>query len=266
MSTTTASAHPGDRRHEAAHAAPSEGSGRLDERAAMDVRNQVANRMARMSVRHATQAWRLRLSHPIAPYGVAMVFVQPDGHRAGCLAVRAATKLWLEGPETAHLPRLLFDFGERIGAGMLEQPYDIRTAVANRCDAGMAPESFYVGVGVSTLDTHTGLWEQVRRRDEGGVPDVPGRVLVVLSDGTTMVGERRGVREFNTYRIRSTHSLGRPPGDGMDPWMWATPEELRADGATGEVLGRLEVLNLVLWQADRARAVFAAQQWRRGQR
>jgi hypothetical protein len=234
---------------------PAEPSG-PDPVTAIDVRNQVVGRMRWMNLRHAQHAWEHRYRDPLAPYGLAFLFVQPDPTRSGRLLLKAATKLWLAGPETEHLPRLLFGLNDLVGRRMQAGPVNIRTELANRSDDGMSDDAYYVGVGLSSLDTHTGTWEQVRDRVDNLV-DVPGQLLVVLTDQTTIVCDRRAFSEFNAFQINSTHSLGDVFINGVYRWSWSQPEQLRSDPAHAEVLHWLDTLNLTLWQADNARIVAA---------
>lgn len=226
-----------------------------DPAVAIDVRNQAVGRLRRMSFLHAQHAWDQRYRDPLAPYGLAFLFVQQTPQRRDRLTVNAATKLWLAGPETQHLPRLLFDLNEFVGRRMQAGPLDLRTELANRVDEGMAADATYAGVGLSSLDTHTGVWEQVRERVDS-VGEVPGRVLIVLTDSTTIVCERRGTNEYNAFQIHSTQSLGDAFG-GLYRWSWSQPDELRQDPALAETLHWLDTLNLTLWQADNARLVAA---------
>jgi hypothetical protein len=238
--------------------APSAGT---DAAVAIDARNQAVSRLRRMNLKHAQYAWDQRYSDPLAAYGLAFLFVQPDQRRRGWLAVKAATRLWLAGPEAENLPRLLFDLTEFVGRQMQAGPIDLRVELANRVDEGMADDAYYIGVGLSSLDTHTGSWGQVQEEVET-VADVPGKVIIELTDQTLVVCERRGLREFNAFQIHSTHSLGDAFAQGVYRWSWSPPDQLRNDPAHADVLRWLEQLNLALWQADNARLVAAKTAYR----
>lgn len=227
-----------------------------DPSSAIDVRNQVVARLRWMNLKHAQHAWEQRYRDPLAPYGLAFLFVQPDPTRPDRLSVKAATKLWLAGPETEQLPRLLFGLNDLIGRRMQAGSVNVRTEMANRVDSGIVDDAYYVGVGLSSLDTHTGTWEQVRDRVDN-LTDVPGQILIVLTDQTTIVCDRRAFNEFNAFQIHSTHSLGDVFTNGMYRWSWSQSDQLRTDPAHAEVLHWLDTLNLTLWQADNARIVAA---------
>jgi hypothetical protein len=225
-----------------------------DPMTAIDVRNQVVGRMRWMNLKHAQHAWEQRYRDPLAPYGLAFLFVQPDPVRSGRLLVKAATKLWLAGPETEHLPRLLFGLNEVIGRRMQSGPFSVQAELANRTDDGMTDDAYYIGVGLSSLDTHTGAWEQVRDRVDNLI-NVPGQIMIVLTDQTTIVCDRRAFNEFNAFQIYSTRTLGDVFTNGVYRWAWSQPDQLRSDPALAEVLHWLDTLNLTLWQADNARIV-----------
>jgi hypothetical protein len=202
----------GNTRHPLAHQQQQAAPAGPDPMVAIDVRNRAVDRMRWMNHKHAQHAWDQRYRDPLAPYGLAFLFVQPDPRRPDRLAVKAATKL---------------------------------------TDA-----AYYVGVGLSSLDTHTGAWEQAREHVDG-LADVPGQVMIVLTDQTTIVCDRRGLAEFNAFHIHSTHSLGDTFTHGGHQWSWSQPDELHSDPAHAEVLRWLDTLNLTLWQADNTRIVAA---------
>src|SRR4051794_4685850 len=253
MGPMTSTAHPDDPRNlrpPAALAPPP------DPAVAIDVRNQTVGRMRWMNHKHTQHAWEQRYKDPIAPYGLALMFVQPTPGRPR-LTVHAATKLWLAGPETEQLPRLLFDLNDLVGRQLQDGPFDLRIHLANRVDEGMSADAYFVGVGLSSLDTHTGVWAQVCERTDR-VGNVPGRIVIVLTDQTTIICERRGLDEFNTFQFHSTHTLGDMFSQGVYRWSWSQPDQLRADPAHAETLRWLDQLTLTLWQADNARLVAAA--------
>lgn len=217
---------------------------------AADLRSQVISRMRRMNVLHAQLAWQQRRRAPIAAYGLAFLFAYPDPRRPARFVLGAATRLWKAGPESAHVDRLLFDFDQHVASLSRDKPLDIRTGLANRCDP-MPAEAVYTGVGLSSLDTHTGSWEQARDRVDSG-SDIPGRILIVLSDRTLIVCERRGLNEFNEFQVHCTHSLEIASGRALHPYSWVDAEQLRQDSQNLNVLRFLEQLHETLWQADNA--------------
>jgi hypothetical protein len=217
---------------------------------AADLRNQAISRLRQMNVLHARLAWQHRRNAPIAAYGLAFLFAHPDVRRAHRLTVRAATRLWKAGPESAHVDRLLFDFDAYAANLLRDKPFDIRTVLANRCDP-MPVDAFYVGMGLSSLDTHTGTWQQARE-SVVSESDIPGRILITLSDRTLIVAERRGLDEFNEFQVHCNHSLEIAPGRALYPYCWVEADQLRQEPANHNVLRFLEQLHETLWQADNA--------------
>ncbi len=219
------------------------------------MRQLAVQRLRYMSVRHAMHAWEQRYSDPIAPYGLAFLYAQPD---PGRLTLKAATKLWLAGPETADLPRLLFNLNHAVtqqaGAPDLDADFDVRRDLANRVDEQMDEDAWYVGLGVSSLDTYSGTWQQAcTTLDSDG--DVPAQIHIVLTDSTMIVCDRRGLADFNTLTVHATHALSLSLIDAPYPWSTVTAWQLRDDPAHAPVLRWMEELNLSLWRADNARLV-----------
>lgn len=216
----------------------------------VDLRLQSVTRMRSMNLRHTMHAWQRRYNDPIAPYGLAFLYVQPGPQQWHVLS--AATKLWLQGPEASDLPRLLFDLNELVTQESSNPDFDIRRDLANRSDDTMAPEAGFVGLGVSSLDTHTGSWAQVCStvsRDG----DIPGTIRVVLIDGTIVICERRGLLEFNALSLRATQPMGASTMDSLYPWKSVAAEDLQSDPEHGAVVKWMQELSLNLWRLDNQR-------------
>ena len=227
-----------------------------------DLRQQAVRRMRYMSVQHAMHAWEHRYSDPIAPYGLAFLFAQPAAQ--GWHLLTAATKLWLAGPEASNLPRLLFGLNNAVVQQIHDPNFDLRHDLANRVDNKMAENAWYVGLGVSSLDTYSGTWEQVCAAVDRHV-DVPAQIRVILIDSTMIVCDRRGLSEFNALTVRSTHALSASLMDNPFPWSTTSAQELRNDPAHTSVLRWMEELNNNLWQADNTRLVAAGhREWPSG--
>lgn len=215
------------------------------------LRQQAVQRMRYMSVQHAMHAWEHRYADPIAPYALAFLYAQPSPQQ-GWLALHAATKLWLAGPEAADLPRLLFSLNESAAQRLADPRFDLRRDFANRVDEKMADDAWYIGLGVSSLDTYSGTWgEACAKVNRCG--DLPGQVRIVMTDSTVIVCDRRGLSEFNSLTVHSTHALSLQ--DGPYPWSAVGAQDLRADPAHTSVLRWMEELNLSLWRSDNARLV-----------
>jgi hypothetical protein len=193
---------------------------------AADIRRSAIDRLMWMNTRHASNAWELRRRDPIAPHGLAMLFAQPDERLAFSHRYRltAATRLWLAGYDGGGLDHRLFNYHHKI-AGELSAPgSDIRD-LADKRDPEMADDAVYVGLGVSSLDTSTGTWadlvttatvpaldrsSRTHVSRAGGSTarvtsehDIPGCIRILLTDGTTIVAERRGQQGVDPRRIIS---------------------------------------------------------------
>jgi hypothetical protein len=218
-----------------------------------NLRQQAVQRLRYMSIQHAMHAWEHRYRDPIAAYGLAFLYAQPD-RRHGWLTLRAATKLWLAGPEAADLPRLLHRLNEAVTKQATDPDFDLRRDLANRVDDQMDEDAWYVGLGVSSLDTYSGTWEQACTTVDS-YEDVPGQTRIVMTDSTLIVCDRRGLSDFNSMTVHSTHSLSLSLVDAPYPWSLASANDLRGDPAHASVLRWMEELNLSLFRADNTRLV-----------
>ncbi|MEV6632814.1 hypothetical protein AB0M54_18900 [Actinoplanes sp. NPDC051470] len=219
----------------------------------VNLRQQAVQRLRYMNIQHAMHAWENRYRDPIAAYAMAFLFAQP-GSRPEWLTLRAATKLWLAGPEAADLPRLLYDLNKAIAEQAGNPSFDLRRDLANRVDEDMAADAYYVGIGVSSLDTCTGTWEHACSTVDS-YEDVPGQIRILMTDPTTIVCDRRGLSDFNTLTVQATNPLSLSPFDSPYRWGTVMVKQLQEDPAHGAVLRWMDELNLSLWRADNARLV-----------
>ena len=246
---------------------------------AADVRRAAIHRLMVMNTKHLHNAWVQRRSDPLAPHGLAFLFVQPARQVRGITyyTVSAATKLWLADEDTDVAMRL-FRYYHKVKDLLAGPDTDVRD-LADRRDPAMAEDASYVGLGLSSLDTSTGAWHDVlargrvvaydtpasalgprRSRVPLGAPvsgefDIPGSIRIVLADGATIVAERRGIPEYDQRIIHSTHSLNFDRLRGPYPWQNCTADELAADPAHGEILRWMGALNDLLFQVDQRRLV-----------
>ncbi|MDP9792532.1 hypothetical protein J2S43_001044 [Catenuloplanes nepalensis] len=216
----------------------------------MHLRRSALERLRLMNTLHARHAWEKRHADPIAAYGLALLYVAADDDH-GRRGVKAATKLWLAEPKTADLPRLLYGLTLAVQAQAGNAGYDPRQELATSTDK-MDDGARYVGLGVSSLDTHSGTWDQVQNR-VSRYTDVPGTVRVVLGTDTAIVADRRGLDEFNTWTVHTTHALSASIADAPFPYGSVTPAQLEDDPAHGLVLRWMRELHFAFWRADVAR-------------
>jgi hypothetical protein len=218
-----------------------------------NLRQQALMRLRYMNIQHAMHAWEHRYRDPIAAYALAFLYAQPDT-RPDRLTLRAATKLWLAGPEAADLPRLLFQLNHAVAQQASDPDFDLRRDLANRVDEDMSQDAWYVGLGVSSLDTYTGTWEQACATVDS-YENVPGQIRIVMTDSTTIVCDRRGLSQFSTLTVHATQAMARSLMDAPYPWSAVTVQQLHADPFHSPVLRWMDELNVSLWRADNARLV-----------
>jgi hypothetical protein len=214
------SGQPGGVRHEPT----------VRERAAAELRADVARRLTFMNDNHARHAWDLRRRDPLSAHGLALCYAEPV---AGIgYTLRVATRLVAGNDEWPRLPMLL---RELVGVATRrggEDGFDPRTHMATRCEATSA-HAFYVGVGVSSLDTPAGEWDDVVDRVTGP-SEIPGRCYAVLADTTLIQVDRLADDDLGVVNVRAT-SLpnGLAYGWTRDPYL-ADPARLAdAAGAAG---------------------------------
>lgn len=222
-----------------AHREPDPGPARHDPTAA-DLRRQVAQRMRLMNHRHAEHAWERRHRDPIGPHGLAFLFSEPDTGKRNRRALRSATRLFLDGPDVTDLPRLLYDL-----AKVVHQQRDAGSAdplaLADRSET-MSAAAAYVGIGVSSLDTPHGTWQQTRHTITNSL-DIPGRCYALLADGTFLLLDRGGEDRFTELTIRSTRSLDVRPGQPSVRWQFDSALAALSDPDTRRTWQRLQQLH-----------------------
>ena len=220
------------------------------------LRRHAIGRLRYMNTQHAMHAWERRYSDPLAPYGLAFLYAQPDRTQPEreLLTLKAATRLWLAGPESTDLPRLLFDLNIAVAQRGGDPDFDVRRDLADRCDPQMAEDAWYVGLGVSSLDTYSGTWQQACATVDR-YADVPGQIRIVMTDSTMIMCDRRGLSDFSSFTVHSTHALSQSAIDTPYPYSAVAAQDLREDQAHRAVLRWMEELNHSLWRVDNARLV-----------
>src|SRR5262249_12700241 len=154
-----------------------------------------------------------------APHGLAFFYADNDpqptsGYRR---RICTATRLFLDDPETAHLPRLLWE-QTRIADGYRRAgTLDPRTQLANRTEP-MTEHAPYYGVGVSTVALPSLPWAQQRLSQKGH--DIMGACFALLADGTWLLLHRGLPGQFSALRIWSSQTLDTGPTMGMPRWNW----------------------------------------------
>lgn len=237
-----------------------------------DLRWQVFHRLRQLSVNHAGQAWQRRYRAPLAPYALGYVFTQPAADVAGGAArvtvVRAATRLWKAGPESRHPISLLRVLTEQALGRDPRLGWDLREEIANRCDDGMADDAVYAGLGLSSLDTHTGTWAQVCQT-AGSELDIPGLIVYLstqpadpaaadLGEHQVFVADRRSATDLNATTIHSHGGLDTFQGSAPYPVAEVSLHTLYHESGHGPLLQAMRNLDLVLHAADQQRRTMAS--------
>jgi hypothetical protein len=176
------------------------------------VRGEVARRMRLFNLNHADNAWQLRHSFGIAPTAVALLYVDPVAPH-----VRVAGRLLADGPQVADPTRVLYDL-TLVARDVLAAGGDPRSEMSEIPER-MSPDAYYCGVAVSMLDTPEGSWQAVRRQ-ASSASSVPGRCLMLLTDATMMLADRREPHRVDHYTVRTSQLLDPASGPmGEDNWL-----------------------------------------------
>jgi hypothetical protein len=212
---------------------------------AVGLRKQVVDRLRLMNARHGRRAWERADTDPIAPHGLAFFYADRDPQPVGGSQWRicTATRLFLDEPETAHLPRLLWE-QTRIADGYRQAGnLDPRTQLANRAEP-MTDYARYFGVGISTLDLPDFPW--VRQRLSQNGYDILGACFALLADGTWLLLHRGLPGQFSALRIWSSLTLDTGPAMDLPRWNWGRHLPRLADPATRDIWVQLQALHDVL--------------------
>lgn len=201
---------------------------------AASVRNQVVDRMVRMSRNHATHAWENRRSQPVCPHAIGFLFADPvprsepdqdeteEQRRFRVLqffTVAAATRMVNDSPDVRDLPQLLFRLTTLARERYLPTPggFDpaVQMAIHRDRTSGRAQ---YIGLGVSTLDTLGATWDEALGTAMD-VDDIPGRCFALLADNTAIVidrgASRRARKDIGVHATTDLNYAG-----GLAPRLW----------------------------------------------
>jgi hypothetical protein len=165
------------------------------------LRGEVVSRLRRFSVLHSRHAWERRRRDPLSPHGLALFYLEPGVPVLRQL--RTATRIFLADDEADDLAMLLYALARHAYDGYRGEPrFDPRTMMANKCDP-MSAAAVFAGLGVCTLDTPHGTWADAQRRATNEF-DLPGRCYARLVDGTRLLLDRGGRKQFNGLSVQSS--------------------------------------------------------------
>jgi hypothetical protein len=164
-------------------------------------RGEVVSRLRRFSVLHTRHVWERRRRDPLSPHGMALFYLERGVPVLQQL--RTATRIFLADDEANDLPMLLYGLARHAHEGYQGDPrFDPRTMMANKCDP-MSAAAVFAGVGVCTLDTPYGTWAEAQRHAANEF-DLPGRCFARLIDGTRLLLDRGGRKQFNGLTVESS--------------------------------------------------------------
>ncbi|MCY1141484.1 hypothetical protein OWR29_26100 [Actinoplanes sp. Pm04-4] len=227
-----------------------------------DITSTALQRMLAINSGHAKVTWERRRRDPIAPYTIALLFATPTG-RADCspdttvpsgddfigaFDVHAANRVWLAGPEASDLPDLLYGLETQVAEQRAADGWVLREQLTTDVDDAITTGSFWVGIGVSSLDTPTGTWAQTGDQALSQA-HVPGTIRILLNVASSpipelawIVAERRGISEYNTKTIYSTHRMSHSEFTAPYPYGLVSPDHLAANGWHEPILRRIHGL------------------------
>ena len=195
---------------------------------AVSLRNQVIDRMLTMSRNHAAHAWTNRRSQPVCPHAIAFLYADAmpmgsagmahdDGVRFA--TVVAATRMVNDSDDVQDLTRLLYRLTNLARGRYLPTAggFDPAVQMATHRDRSSG-HAYYIGLGVSTLDTPKSMWAAVQRTGSD-VEDVAGRCFVLLADDTALLidrgAPRLGRHDVGVHATRDLNYAG-----GVPPRAW----------------------------------------------
>ncbi|WP_238433268.1 hypothetical protein [Micromonospora tarensis] len=206
------------------------------ERVWVDLRLQVASRLRGVNARHCHEAFdRIGKRNALGPHGVVLFYTTPDQHMPHGYRLLIATRLFLAGPESDDLPRVLHDLS-RTAAGNVARataqgrrwdPRGPEGSMVNGGDLDMPRDASYVGVGVTTLDSDEGPWHTVANSVRSqplntprprSVFDLSGQGLAWLIDGTALRMVRDPHRRLGDDGITSNRRLDASRRWPYDPY------------------------------------------------
>jgi hypothetical protein len=168
-----------------------------------DLRNKVVNRLTSMNWNQAVATWQRRRRDPLNPHVLVFFFAEPPSGRPPRCELHVAARLFPAGDQQ-RLAMLL---------------YELLPVVHDHLSAGRDPDQYifswhdqrspyarYAGLGVTSLDTPAGSWEQVQKTAQSDM-DVPGRCYAQLVDGSALLIDRLARQHFGEYRIWTSNPV-----------------------------------------------------------
>lgn len=182
------------------------------------LRSEVAFRLARANSTHTHEAaHRYGSSDAIGPHAVLLFWAAGDQTAPYGCRLYTASRMWLDSPEAADLPRLLSDLTAVVddsiaradAAGRRWHPLGPEASLVNGGDMNLPEGAVFLGVGVSTLDSVQGDWYQIAARLGVGQSgfDLRGQGYARLVDGTALHVDRNPHAPVGRRGVRSTKTI-----------------------------------------------------------
>lgn len=226
----------------------------------MDLRHQVAARLRSVNATHCHEAFdRLGRRNALGPHGVVLLYTVPDRQGPFGYRLLIATRLFLAGPDSDDLERVINDLSRSAAANIARanargQRWDPRGPEASMVNGGdvMPRRADFVGVGVTTLDTEEGGWYNVANSvlnqpwgtaHRRSVFDLTGLSIALLADGTALRVVRNPHRRIGEDGISCNRTM-----DASRRWAWIPNADLTEQGDQGirAAWGQLAILQRTL--------------------
>lgn len=224
------------------------------------LRKQVALRCKRANSTHVIEAdQRFGQRDALGPHAVLIFFTSDAPAEPHGCRLHTAHRLWLASPESDNLPRLLADvatvakhnIARAASAGRRWHPLGPEGSMVNGGEMTLPEGAVYLGVGVSTLDSDQGRWDQVARSLRDGASagryrsafDVKGQCYALLVDGTALYIDRDPHARLGDDGIRCSKTLDPNRVTYYNPHEHLTEE---GDDATRQVWRQLTALHNIL--------------------
>jgi len=200
-----------------------------------DLRNKIVNKLISMNWNQTVATWQRRRRDPLNPHVLVFFFANPPSGWPARSTLRVAARLFPGGDEQ-RLAMLLYELTPVVRAHVTARR-NLDKFVFSWADQ-RSPQARYVGVGVSSLDTPAGSWDEVQKSAQSDM-EVPGRCYAHLVDGSMLLIDRLARRQFGECHIWSNHSVRDVSGERHRPTTTAP------DIATSDTYGPQ---NRAVWQ------------------
>ncbi|WP_223884662.1 hypothetical protein [Micromonospora craniellae] len=227
----------------------------------MELRHQVLYRCKGLNGGHLLAAdERYGTREALGPHAVMLFFAAPPSTEPQGFRLHTAYRMFLAAPESENVVALLADLTaialDNIAHGRVRgrwwHPLGPERSMVNGGDMTLPGDAVYVGVGVSTLDSVDGSWQQLARtlRSPSGTGsvrsafDLKSECYALLVDGTAIKVDRDPHARVGSSGVRSSKPL-----EARWDRHWHNPHHdltAQGDADTRQVWHHLDTLHEVL--------------------